>query len=166
MKEHSKKLFIEMATIVMVAVVVGLAWNFTLLRDAGTGNLSASKPQPVITATDGKSMTPAPLVQVRELFERKEAVFVDAREGSVFSAGHIKGAVSLPVGEFVSRLKAFRAAAPLESLLVIYCSGYGCHDSKSLGEKLMADGYRSILIYEGGYPEWKDAGLPVEGATP
>lgn len=166
MKEHTKKLFVEMATIVIIAVVTGILWNFTLLRDAGTGKLSASKPQTVITATDGKSMIPAPLVQVQELFERKEAVFVDAREGSVFSGGHIKGAVSLPVGEFDSRLKAFRAAAPINSLLVIYCSGYGCHDSKSLGEKLLADGYRRILIYEGGYPEWKDAGLPVEGATP
>jgi rhodanese-related sulfurtransferase len=105
-------------------------------------------------------------MQVQELFERKEAVFVDAREGSVYSAGHIKGAVSLPVGEFESRLKTFRSTAPLDSQLVIYCSGYGCHDSKSLGERLLADGYRRILLYEGGYPEWKAAGLPIEGATP
>ncbi len=166
MKQNYKKLFIEMAIIVIIAAVMGILWNFRLLRDAGTGRLSASKPQPVIAASDGKSMTPAPLMQVQELFEKKEAIFVDAREGAVFSGGHIKGAVSLPLGELGSRLKAFRSAAPLNSQLVIYCSGYGCHDSKSLGEKLLADGYRRILIYEGGYPEWKDAGLPVEGVTP
>jgi rhodanese-related sulfurtransferase len=166
MKHTYKKLFIEMAIIVIIAVVMGILWNFSLLRDAGTGKLTASKPQPVLTASDGKSMTPAPLMQVQELFERKEAVFVDAREGTLYAAGHIKGAVSLPVGEYESRLKTFRSAAPLDSQLVIYCSGYGCPDSKSLGEKLLADGYRRILLYEGGYPEWKAAGLPIEGATP
>jgi hypothetical protein len=30
-------------------------------------------------------------------------------------------------------------------------------------KKLMARGYRNVLVFEGGYPEWKDAGLPVEG---
>jgi rhodanese-related sulfurtransferase len=166
MKEHYRKLLLEMAIIIFAGVTIGAIWNFRLLCDAATGKLSGTKQQPVISATDGKSMTPAPLVLVRELFERKEALFVDAREGSVFSNGHIKGAVSLPLGEFETRLKDFRSTTTLDFPLVLYCSGYGCHDSKSLGEKLMADGYRTILIYEGGYPEWKDAGLPVEGAKP
>lgn len=166
MKEHYRKLFLEMAIIVIAAVTIGVLWNFRLLCDAATGKLSNTKQQPVISATDGKSMTPAPLVLVRELFEKKEALFVDARESSVYSDGHIKGAISMPLGEFETRLKDLRSKTTLDSPLVLYCSGYGCHDSKSLGEKLMADGYRTILIYEGGYPEWKDAGLPVEGAKP
>lgn len=166
MKEHTKKLFLEMAVIVISAVVAGILWNFSLLRDAGTGKLSDSRPAPSISAPDEKSMTPAPLIQVRELFEKKEAVFVDAREGAAFSSGHIKGAFSFPLGEFETRLKSFRSSTPVDSTLVIYCSGYGCRDSALLGEKLMADGYRAILLYEGGYPEWKDAGLPLEGDAP
>ncbi len=166
MKKHHKKLLCEMAVIVLIGVAAGIAFNFRLLRDAATGTLSRTEATPIITAADGGSMNPAPLTQVRELFERKEALFIDAREGSVFSAGHIKGALSLPVGEFESRRETFRATTPLNSQLVIYCSGYGCRDSNMLGEKLMAGGYGRILIYEGGYPEWKDAGLPIEGAAP
>lgn len=166
MKQNVRKLLLEMAIIICAGSTIGVLWNFRLLCDAATGKLSTSKQQPVISAADGKSMTPVPLMVVRELFEKKEALFVDARERSVFTTGHIRSALSLPLGEFETRLKDFRAAAARDIPLVIYCSGYGCHDSRSLGEKLMADGYRTILIYEGGYPEWKDAGLPVEGANP
>lgn len=166
MKKHHKKLLIEMAVIVLIGVAAGIAFNFRLLRDAATGTISSTEAGPVTVAADSASMNPAPLAQVRELLERNEAIIIDAREGSAFSEGHIKGALSLPVGEFEARLKTFLATTPVHSQLVIYCSGYGCRDSNMLGEKLTAHGYGRILIYEGGYPEWKDAGLPIEGAAP
>jgi len=166
MKKHHKKLLLEMVVIVLIGVAAGIAFNFRLLRDAATGTFSRTEAGPVIAAADGASMNPAPLAQARELLERNEAIIIDAREGSAFSEGHIKGALSLPIGEFESRLKSFRATTPVHSQLVIYCSGYGCRDSYMLGEKLIAHGYGRILIYEGGYPEWKDAGLPIEGAAP
>jgi len=60
----------------------------------------------------------------------------------------------------------FQGKVPLESILVIYCNGFGCHDSTVLGEKLLDKGYTQILVFEGGFPEWKDAGLPTEGQRP
>jgi 3-mercaptopyruvate sulfurtransferase SseA len=47
-------------------------------------------------------------------------------------------------------------------VLVLYCSGYGCPDSFDLGIILLAEGYRDVRVFEGGFPEWADAGLPVE----
>jgi rhodanese-related sulfurtransferase len=164
MKFSYKKLFFEMTLIVLLAVAIGITWNFRLLRAAYTGKLTATTPAPVISATP-TVLIPAGLAQVKELYDKKEAVFVDARESSVYSQGHIKGATSLPLGTLDSALQGFTGKVPYKTDLVIYCNGYGCHDSKDLGNKLLQKGYRQILIFEGGYPEWKDAGFPIEGAN-
>ncbi len=48
-----------------------------------------------------------------------------------------------------------------EQPLVVYCSGYDCHDSRDLATRLLAAGYRTVYVFEGGYPEWRDAGYPT-----
>ncbi|MRR57257.1 MAG: rhodanese-like domain-containing protein [Deltaproteobacteria bacterium] len=162
-KEHSKRLFLEMAVIVLIAAVVGIIWNHRLLLDVYTGKPAEAKSAPAVSREPVHTLVPAGLEQVKDLFARNEAVFVDAREASVFSNGHVKGAFSFPVGEFDAKLAEFRGKVAKDAILVIYCNGFGCHDSKLLGEKLVERGYNQILLFEGGFPEWKDAGLPTEG---
>lgn len=162
MTRHWKKLLLEMAAIVLVAVAAGLIWNQRMLRDVYSRKAAAQFVPSGSEASPAAAPAPAGLAQVKDLLDRKEAVIVDAREESVFRAGHIKGAVSLPVGEFESRAAGFQKEFPADVILVVYCGGYGCHNSRILGEKLAGRGYKQILIYEGGYPEWKDAGLPIE----
>lgn len=155
-KNHLKKLFLEMGIIVLIAVSTGLVVNRRMLldiRNSGTATREAS-PSPV---------SPAGLPQVRELYESDQAVFVDARVASAFATEHIRKAVSLPLGDFDRKLPSFREKYGPASILVAYCSGYGCHDSGLLAEKLLGAGYGKVLVFEGGLPEWKAAGLPVEG---
>ncbi len=154
-----------MTLIILFAIAIGITWNYRLLRDAYTGRPSAATAAPNVSATPAAVLIPVGLAQVKELYDKKEAVFVDARESSVYSQGHIRGAKSLPLAGLDSALPGFIDKVPYETSLVIYCSGYGCHDSKDLGNKLLQKGYRQILIFEGGYPEWKDAGFPIEGAN-
>ena len=68
-------------------------------------------------------------------------------------------------GEADGRLAEFARRYPPTTLLVVYCNGYDCHDSRDLGAKLMKAGYRSVYVFEGGYPEWRDAGYPTEGGN-
>lgn len=163
-REQKKHILLEMSVIVLVAVIVGIIWNHRMLLDVYSGKVAESGAASTSSREPAAALLPAGLMQVRELFEGKEAVFIDAREGGVFRQGHIKGAVSLPVGELDARLPDFHAKVPLDATLVIYCSGFGCHDSRTVGQKLLQSGYKQILIFEGGFPEWKDAGLPVEGS--
>jgi len=72
-----------------------------------------------------------------------------------------RGAVSLPVGEAQGLIPTFMEQTPKDKLLVVYCGGYDCHDSRLLGEKLLAAGFSQVFVYEGGFPEWQDAGHPV-----
>lgn len=96
--------------------------------------------------------------------------FLDSRRSAEYELGHIAGAWSLPVWESTleDRLTEFEARAnPLpEAPLVLYCSGGGCEDSHLLASRLFKLGYRNLLIYLDGYPDWVAKGRPTaKGAS-
>ncbi|HUY51880.1 MAG TPA: metalloregulator ArsR/SmtB family transcription factor [Streptosporangiaceae bacterium] len=94
-----------------------------------------------------------------ELLRRAAAgdvAVLDVRPAAEYAAGHIPGAVSIPVGEFGQRL----AELPGGTEIVAYCRGPYCvfaHDAVRL---LRAHG-RTARRLSGGMPEWRLAGLPV-----
>ncbi|MFQ6616576.1 MAG: rhodanese-like domain-containing protein [Fidelibacterota bacterium] len=95
------------------------------------------------------------LALARELYDRG-IVFVDARDEEEFLAGHIQGALNLPVVELAARLSP-------DDPLVAYCSGEGCKSSLQLAETLMLDWeFTRVFVFEGGWPEWKSAGYPAD----
>jgi rhodanese-related sulfurtransferase len=109
------------------------------------------------------------LTDAEGAFDRHIA-FLDARRTPDYLEGHVPGAVSLPVWEDglearITRWEAGSALAPKDPI-VVYCSA-GCEDSRLLAGKLVALGYRNLLIYTGGFPEWLGASRPVAaGARP
>jgi rhodanese-related sulfurtransferase len=161
----NRHLILEMACIFLVASALGIVWNYRLLSSVWSGGAVETPMGPKLKT--GQKSTPLPLglIQVKELYDRHEALLVDARNGTAFAAGHITGAYSLPVGEAEAQSGRFREQVPLSSPIVAYCNGYDCHDSMELGEKLLGWGYGTVYVFEGGYPEWREAGYPTEGDT-
>lgn len=147
-----------MTVIFLAAATLGIAWNRTLLFNAWTGEGPAGEAQP-----RGNVPLPLGLMQVKELYDRHEATFVDARDNKAFATRHISGAMSLPAGDLAARLPRFRTQATPAATLVVYCNGYDCHDSRELGTRLLENGYRTVYVFEGGFPEWRDAGYPTAG---
>jgi len=156
----------DIAMVFLVAAVVGLSWNHTLLLSAWRGEATSAPAVAAPAAAQGtQDATPLPLglMQVKEMYDANEAAIVDARDAETYAAGHVKGAVSLPLGEAVNGIPAsFKTAVPSGKEVVVYCNGFSCHDSMQLGELLLKSGYRTVYVYEGGFPEWHDAGYPVE----
>jgi rhodanese-related sulfurtransferase len=79
-----------------------------------------------------------------------EVVLVDVRPAEEFDAGHIRGAVSIPLDELDERL----AELPAESEIVAYCRGTLCAYAHEAVRRLRAEG-RSARRLEGGWPEWQ-----------
>lgn len=158
----TKRLLAEMALILLAAATVGIVWNHKLLLSAWTGNAPAGAHAEEVQA-QGKIPLPLGLMQAKELCDRKEATFVDARDENAFAELHIIGATSLPAGEVAASIYRFRAEVPTTTTLVVYCNGYDCHDSREVGRMLLENGYRSVYVFEGGFPEWRDAGYPTTG---
>jgi rhodanese-related sulfurtransferase/DNA-binding transcriptional ArsR family regulator len=98
-----------------------------------------------------------------ELLRRAEAgevVVLDVRPSPEFAAGHIPGAVSIPVDELPQRLSEL----PADVEIVAYCRGAYCvfaHDAVRL---LTANGRRAVRLTEG-MLEWRLAGQPVAAAS-
>jgi len=148
----------EALLIALVGMLAGLAVNHRLVLDAFAGRLTGSLP--VAAPTNPPLPQPVLLEEVREL-AAAGAVLVDARDTPLFAGGHLPGAASLPLGEFEARLDDFQRQVTATRTIIIYCNGYGCEDSFDLGLRLLAAGYQDVRVFEGGFPEWRDAGLPV-----
>jgi rhodanese-related sulfurtransferase/DNA-binding transcriptional ArsR family regulator len=107
---------------------------------------------------------PAEPVEMTELMARARkggVVILDTRPPLEFAAGHIAGAVSVPVEELQERLRAL----PKNKEYVAYCRGPYCIYADQAVEILRAGGRRARRLLEG-FPEWKAAGLPVETSPP
>jgi len=100
--------------------------------------------------------------EARQLFDSGEYVFVDARSPEDYEAGHIPGAVSLPVGQSEERVAAFLEHYPPEASIITYCSGRTCQDSHHLAEFLLEFGYDNVTVFIDGFPGWEAEGHPIE----
>ncbi|MDX1393487.1 MAG: rhodanese-like domain-containing protein [Gemmatimonadota bacterium] len=54
------------------------------------------------------------------------------------------------------------AALPMDTEIVVYCSGPDCPQSKAAGEKLVSFGFSNVSVFEGGLETWKASGREVE----
>ena len=84
------------------------------------------------------------------------AVVIDVRPGDEYRAGHIAGAVSIPLDELESRLSEL----PRGKHIVAYCRGPYCVLSVKAVERLRARAYKAFRL-EDGVGEWQARGFPV-----
>lgn len=99
-----------------------------------------------------------------ELVTRAEAggvVVLDVRPVEEYSAGHIPGAICIPVGELVARISEL----PIDSEVVVYCRGEYCAMAYDAVRTLTDLGRRAIRLSDG-MLEWRLGGLPVDTGAP
>jgi rhodanese-related sulfurtransferase len=94
--------------------------------------------------------------ELLERMERGAVVLVDVRPREEFAAGHIPGAVSVPLGLLEDLLETL----PADAEVVAYCRGPYCLLAPQALDILGAHGLRARRL-EDGFPEWRLAGLPV-----
>ena len=103
-----------------------------------------------------KARVPEVAVANAEQAIREAGVLVDVREADEFAAGHIPGAINLPLSIF----NASMVSDPLDRLVVLSCLG-GKRSGAAL-DKCRAAGVAIDTHLAGGFGAWKSAGLPIE----
>jgi ArsR family transcriptional regulator len=99
-------------------------------------------------------------VSRKELLRRMRdelVTLIDTRPPEEFNAGHLPGALNLPLSTLRRRLREL----PRDREIVAYCRGQYCVLSYEAVAELRRRGFKAFRL-EGGYPEWRAAGLPVE----
>ena len=101
----------------------------------------------------------AEAVPMAELLKRArshQAVILDTRPADEYIAGHIAGAISVPVDDLKRRLGQLGKGKEY----VAYCRGPYCVYADRAVELLRANGRRARRLLDG-FPEWRAAGFPV-----
>jgi len=82
---------------------------------------------------------------------------LDVRPAEEYAAGHIPGAVNVPLSE----LRRYLKQVDPEQEIVAYCRGPHCVLAFDAVARLRKEGLKARRL-EDGFPEWKTAGLPIE----
>jgi len=102
-------------------------------------------------------------VSRKELLRRMRdglVTVIDTRPPEEFAAGHLPGAINLPLSVLKRRLREL----PRDQEIVAYCRGQYCVLSYEAVAELRRRGFKAFRL-EDGYPEWKAAGLPIERSS-
>jgi rhodanese-related sulfurtransferase len=102
----------------------------------------------------------APTISAEELAKKTESaskpVLLDVREPGEFAAGHLPGAINIPLAEVEKRASEIKAAG---SEVVVYCQRGG--RARKAEATLAEQGISSVHL-DGGMAAWVQAGKPVE----
>lgn len=100
-------------------------------------------------------------VDVNEMMINGDSFFLlDNRRADEFEAGHIDGAVNIPLEEMMSRLDEIDPS----SKIVVYCRSGVRGLIGALALRL--NGYESVVNMSGGFLGWQAEELPVVGVAP
>ncbi|HYS12964.1 MAG TPA: metalloregulator ArsR/SmtB family transcription factor [Burkholderiaceae bacterium] len=108
-----------------------------------------------LTARD--DLEPVPAKELLERVRKSLVTVLDVRPPEEFAAGHLPGAVNIPIQELEKRL----GELPKRKEVVAYCRGPYCLMSYDAVQLLRKKGLKARRL-EAGLPEWRHAGLPIE----
>jgi rhodanese-related sulfurtransferase len=128
-----------------------------LLRSVASARLAAVRQLAAAYLGDRDQLEPVTREELaRRLRDGERLVVLDVRPASEHAAGHIPGAVSIPVRELRRRL----AELPPDQEIVAYCRGPFCAFAHEAVALLREEGFLARRL-EDGWPEWEAEGLAV-----
>lgn len=103
------------------------------------------------------------LTQAKALYDQNKALFLDARPLNLYKKGTILGALHFPD----SKAEELKGRLPIDKNIpiVAFCSGFDCEKSHNLSRFLIKEGYKKVMNFSGGYPEWNKAGYETTASA-
>jgi rhodanese-related sulfurtransferase len=108
---------------------------------------------------DREALEPVQTDELRRRVKAGEVTLIDVRPASEYRAGHIPGALSVPLSELEARLEEL----PRSREVVAYCRGPYCVMSLDAVKVLRKRGFRARNL-EQGVADWRARGWRVEVA--
>lgn len=113
-------------------------------------------------AFESDGLSPVAQTELAERLDDPGVIVIDVRPVSEYRAGHIAGAISMPLDEIASRLTEL----PPDAEIVAYCRGPYCVLAPQAVDVIRSAGRTNVRRLATGLPQWRAAGLPVGAAMP
>jgi 3-mercaptopyruvate sulfurtransferase SseA len=162
----------QIFTLVILASILGVTAQFmlpkgiSLITEVTIMQVDSTEVSIPSVRIDPEGDLQASNISLGDAFQAHQAgsaLFLDARDAEVFQAGHIAGAINLPVSAFMDSI-LYLEGLDMDQLIITYCDGSDCNASIDLASNLELMGFTRIKYFFGGWQEWQTAGYPV-GAT-
>lgn len=127
------------------------------LQQVGEANLAEISNMVSVFLTQKDTLEPVPAQELLERARLGLVTVLDVRPRREYEAGHLPGAINLPLDELEKHLSEL----PADREIVAYCRGPYCMLAFEAIAKLRQKGLRARRL-EAGFPEWRLRGLPVE----
>ena len=111
--------------------------------------------QTFFTAQD--KIEPVPAKELLKQARKGLVTIIDLRPVEEYAAGHVPGAINIPLPELQKRLRDL----PKGKEIIAYCRGPYCLMSFTAVKMLRDRGHKARRL-QAGLPEWRSAGLPVQ----
>ena len=161
-QRHVKDIARQAFFILFLAAVMGLVVN--MIRSDSIPVIADWSTENRLTSDSGETLI-IPVSLAKALFEKNEAVFMDARDKNQFEMGHIKGAKNLPWHAVDDYFMDIVQDLPNDTIIITYCDGESCDLSHELSLFLMKMGFNHVKILINGWSVWQEMNLPVEGSS-
>lgn len=122
------------------------------LRALGMHNLAEMEKVMKDYRTQRKNLEPVRLNELLVKMRTRHIILLDVRSEYEFNAGHIPGAVNIPIGRLASQLNELKKNIQY----VAYCRGPFCVFADDAVELLLEKGFKALRLEEG-YPDWKSS---------
>lgn len=133
---------------------IGELW--ALIREVSTAQVAEIERLAAAYLGDRGPLRTVSRTELARQLANGDVVVIDVRPEAEFAAGHIEGALSLPV----EQLPRYLATLPEDREIIAYCRGPYCVYADDAVRTLRQLGRKSARL-EDGYPEWARAGLPI-----
>ena len=142
----------EVLLILIVSAGVALLFNASSPNGVSLLPESLFRPSPrVVTASEVKLM-----------WEKTDAVLVDARPVEFYRLKHIRGAVNVPLDVFdVVYMMKLNGLAP-ERRIIVYGRTISRHFDEEVAHRLTQRDRKDVMVFTGGLSAWEKQGFPVE----
>jgi rhodanese-related sulfurtransferase len=155
-----QKALSQMLLVIILSGAIGLCVN--MIRSNGIPVIGDWSIEGRITDVDGSSLD-IKIIEAKEVFNKKQAVFIDARNKDLFDQGHIKGAKNLPWHSVDDHFIDIVDGMSNDTLIITYCDGETCDLSHELALFLKEMGFPNVKVLVNGWMVWQEMNLPVEG---
>ena len=105
-------------------------------------------------------------VALQKFQSLENIAFIDARSAEEFEAGHITGAISVPLQSLEEQFPILGNLIDSGKELIVYCKNRTCDDSLMLALELKAMGAENLALYIDGFEVWHKYGGATEAGGP